>query len=323
MSFSFLMYSDRSGSNLLKNMIDSHHKICAPYTKQLINPIARNLYRYRDLQNEENWEELLKDINRLYNAKLSDWKTEMSLSKLKSLAPIGEIGTLIKKIYMEEAKNNGKEYVLIKESPMYEFIIFLTQNFKDAKFIYLVRDPRDMALSWKNSPSHFGGVIEGAKRWKKDQLGFLRDYSILYQQKKALKVYYERLLEDTEIELRRICEFLGVEFDIKMLEFYKNDTNKNHASKFKMWENTGNKVMKNNKEKYLKELTESEIRSIETICYPEMNVLGYTPVNSSSELLSEEDLNVLELNERKSVNNFNVKELSEINDVKRSIYTKF
>ena len=65
MSILFLICSERSGSNFITKLLNGHPNICGPATKHIINPVARNLFRYGDLSVESNWHELLQDIYEL------------------------------------------------------------------------------------------------------------------------------------------------------------------------------------------------------------------------------------------------------------------
>ncbi len=71
MKFSFLMCSERSGSNLITRMLDAHSGICGPATKHLINPVARNAFRYEPLERPGHWQALLDDIHHLLDADFS------------------------------------------------------------------------------------------------------------------------------------------------------------------------------------------------------------------------------------------------------------
>ena len=94
MSMFFLMCSERSGSNFIQKLLNGHNNICGPSTKHIINPVARNLFRYGDLTQKQNWDELLIDIHRLISISFSIWKKEFSLDDLHTLAPIGDIGVV-------------------------------------------------------------------------------------------------------------------------------------------------------------------------------------------------------------------------------------
>ncbi len=267
-------------------MVNAHSDVCGPSTKHIINPVVRNLFRYKDLSKEHNWVELLTDIERLINVNFSIWKTHIDMARLKRLAPQGDIVSLLENLFMEEAKANGKKHVFIKENHLYEFLSFLLINFPNAKYIYQVRDPRDMALSWKKSKIHKGGVIAGARQWKKDQINFLKDFTALQAINKGLLIKYEDLISNSEKELRRVCQFSGLKFDNNMLNYHHDDLTKVNANNNDAWSNLSKGIINNNKEKFKEELNKEEIQCIEKICYREMRVLNYTPLYSEEELES-------------------------------------
>jgi len=273
--FCFLMCSERSGSNFITKLMNGHSRICGPSTKHLFNPVARNLFRYEPLNNKSNWNELLKDIYRLLSIDFSVWKISFSIEELEKLAPVGDIETLLRNIFLKEAEANGKDFVFVKENQVYEFMNFLIMNFPDAKYVYEVRDPRDMALSWKKNPAHHGGVVKAAKRWKYDQQNYLKWHYELKKNNQSYLIRYENLIESPEMYLKEISTFLGFDYEPKMLEFYKDSLTRENASKQPAWENLSKSILNNNKNKYIKELSEIEIRLIEAICWHEMAYFGY------------------------------------------------
>ena len=92
----------------------------------------------------------------------------------------------------------------------------------EARFIHVIRDGRDVALSrWKRTlgdkePAPASQVAEGWER------------RIRRAQRQGRKVYhylelrYEDLVTDTEPNLRRIAEFLELEWDPAMLTYYEH-----------------------------------------------------------------------------------------------------
>jgi len=284
MSMFFLMCSERSGSNFIQKLLNGHNNICGPSTKHIINPVARNLFRYGDLTQKQNWDALLIDIHRLISISFSIWKKEFSLDDLQALAPIGDIESLIRNIFMEEARANGKQHVFIKENQVYEFLPFLLLNFPESKYVYQTRDPRDMALSWKKNPDHPGGVVKAAKQWQKDQQNTLKNYTELAKKGKAYFIRYEELISDSDRYTAEIVQFFGLPYDSEIENFHKDELTQKNASMQKAWNNLSQGVIKDNKKKYLKELTEQEIKVIEKICYVEMQYLGYECEFSKDEL---------------------------------------
>lgn len=298
------MCSERSGSNFILKLLNAHSKICGPSTKHIINPVARNIFRYEPLTNSDNWHELINDIFNLLSSNFSEWKKEFNFQDIMKMAPVGDIGTLIKNIFMEEAIANGKNDVFIKENHLYEFLPFLLINFPKSKYIYQVRDPRDVALSWKKNPSHRGGIVKAAKQWKIDQQNFLKNYNELKKINKATIVKYEDLIENPKRELEKILRFLGHKYESSILNFNSDELTIKNANKQPAWNNLSKSILSDNKKKYIEELTDYEIKIIENICFYEMRYLGYK--NS----FSKKEIN--EISEQ-SIANYNEKEIKQLN----------
>jgi len=297
MSIFFLMCSERSGSNFITKLLNGHNNICGPSTKHIINPVARNLFRYGDISKQDNWDELLIDMHRLISVDFSIWKKSFTIDNLKALAPVGDIVSLIKNIFSEEAKANGKQHVFIKENHVYEFLPFLLLNFPEAKYIYMVRDPRDMALSWKKNTDHPGGVVKAAKQWQKDQQNTLKNYRELKNIGKAYLIKYEDLISDSDKYIKEIIDFLGLPYDENIKNFHQDELTQKNATMQKAWNNLSKEIIKNNKKKYLNELTQEEIQIIEKICYFEMIHLGYEPENIKDKLDIISDKKIEEFNQ--------------------------
>lgn len=298
MSIFFLMCSERSGSNFTTRMLNGHPNICGPSVKHIINPIYRNLFRYGDLNHQENWDELIIDIHRQINAHFSVWKHQFSVSDLQSLSRPGDVRTLIQNIFLEEARENGKQHVFIKENHVYEFLPYLFSHFPESKFIFQTRDPRDMALSWKKNSDHKGGVVRAATQWVEDQKQSLKNYCLLSQLGKAHFVSYEDLTTNSESEVSKILEFLGIPYDSDILNFHEDKMTILNAKMQKAWANTAKGVLKGNTLKYRAELSEEEVLIIEKICFFEMRHLGYQPEHSQVEVENVSESAVERLNAR-------------------------
>jgi len=271
----FLLSSERSGSNFITKLMNGHSNICGPSPKHIINPVARNIFRYGKLEQKENWETLINDILNLLNVEFTVWKKQFTMDELLHLAVRGDIKSLISNIFYEEARENGKQHLFIKENHVYEFLPFLLNSFPESKYVYLVRDPRDMALSWKKNPSHPGGVVQAAKQWKKDQQQYLMINNFLSKAGSSYLVTYENLTSEVEKETKLILDFLGLPFDENIVNFHEDELTRKNAQRHIAWDNLSKAVISNNSKKYLYDLSVDEIKSIEKICYHEMNILGY------------------------------------------------
>ncbi len=92
----------------------------------------------------------------------------------------------------------------------------------EAKFIHLVRDGRDVAMSIV--PTGWAGNMWHAIRAWVDAEALWERMSHKLPRERQLNVKYEMLARDPEYELRRITDFLGVPFDQAMLRFNQDGT---------------------------------------------------------------------------------------------------
>ena len=299
MDFNFLMCSERSGSNLVTRMLNGHREICGPATKHILNPLARNLFRYGDLTDARNWTTLVADVHGLLSANFSLWKTAWSLEQLERLAPPGDVAGLIRGIYESEANAHDKKSLFVKENQIYNFMGFIGHYFPEALFVYQVRDPRDMALSWKRNPSHRGGVIAAAEQWKKDQQMSLMNFDLLKREGRIHLLKYEDLISDPARKAAQLVNFLGHEDDPDLLNFHKDAITIANARHNGAWDNLQRGVITNNSNKFSSGLSSEEIVAVETICFYEMLVLGYesTVVESAADMAPTELIDTMRLAE--------------------------
>ena len=302
-SIFFLMCSERSGSNFITKLMNGHSKVCGPSTKHILNPVARNLFRYEPITDVENWKELVKDIYNLISVSFSVWKRNYTINDLFMMADPGDIAGLLEKIYTSEAKANGKKNVFIKENHVYEFLTFLLYNFPDAKYVYQVRDPRDMALSWKKDPNHPGGVIKAARQWKLDQQNTLKNHNVLVKMDKSILIKYEHLTKSPDKILPILLKFLGLEYEESILQFNNDQLTLENSKREAAWNNLSKGIITNNSNKYKNELSYDEIKAIEKICFPEMFYFDYKPEFSEIELQEFQETKILEIEKGENESN--------------------
>jgi hypothetical protein len=88
----------------------------------------------------------------------------------------------------------------------------------EARFIHLIRDGRDVALSVLGMNWGPSTVPEAAFRWKKR---ILRAREQAPRIGHYVEIRYEDLVRDTEATLRRVCEFTDLPYDEAMLRYHE------------------------------------------------------------------------------------------------------
>jgi len=100
----------------------------------------------------------------------------------------------------------------------------------DAKYIYLLRDGRDVASSVKKIGFE-GNHYESAKWWLRAEVEWEEAKKNLSKDN-WIEIKYEQLTENPVQQLKRICAFVGVPYDDKVLDFSKDSSYKGPDSAY-------------------------------------------------------------------------------------------
>ena len=211
MHFDFLLCSERSGSNLITKILNAHPGICGPFPSHVFRYFSTNLWRYGDLRKDANWEVFLEDICYYMANIFATWKSRVSLDELKTSVDQRSLASVGRVFYEAEAAADGKSRVFVKENHTWSFIAYLLAHFPESKFVWMVRDPRDMALTWRDLAR--GGVRTATETWLSDQRGSLKVYTWLRELGRIHRVRFEDLVRKPEETTRGICAFLGAVYN--------------------------------------------------------------------------------------------------------------
>jgi hypothetical protein len=94
----------------------------------------------------------------------------------------------------------------------------LARMFPEARFVHLIRDGRNVALSYLERPWGPSTVGEAALYWR-SRVSRGRTAGEALGSGRYLEARYETLVTDPETEVRRICSFLDLDFAPEMLEY--------------------------------------------------------------------------------------------------------
>lgn len=277
--FTFLLCSERSGSNLITRIFDSHSKVCGPPPTHFVRQIFFNRTRYGNINDDANWASMTDDVACLINSAMVPWKTSWTGAQLREMCASRRLTDLVKTTFLAEAEAAKKVHVFIKENEMHHLAPLILSGFSDANVLFFVRDPRDMVLSHMATPSRKGDIFSGAKIWQNDQRLSIRLYHAMIEAGtwNPLVLRYEDLLQNPESQLQRVCTSLGLGYESQMLDFGESATNQALAGATTAWENLSKPLMSGNHKKYRHALHEDQIRYIESVCWDEMQALGYQP----------------------------------------------
>ena len=212
----FVLGVRRSGTTLLRVMLDRHPQLAVPDESYFIPQLAD---RHRGPIEVDDF---VDDLMRLPT--LREWDVDVDAVRPK-LRPGQPPGEAIGAVYQVYAEARGKERWGDK-TPMYmQRLPLLERLFPTALYVHLVRDGRDCALSFLQMPE---GIVTRSWAHPRDAAAFACQWraEVVAAHKlgervgpRLLEVRYERLVAEPEDSVRTICRHVGLPYDAGMLDY--------------------------------------------------------------------------------------------------------
>ena len=266
----FIFGCPRSGTSLLSRMLGAHPNLAIPDESHLYNNIYPLVARYGDLTMEPVRARLISEI--LKTEHIKTWTPALSVSDTLSRLETHDFHGIVDGLLRSWAATVGKAR-WGEKTPQHTLCWrTILSGFSNAQVIHLVRDGRDVMLSYRSAffgPKH---VYPLALRWR-EYLTAADEASAAVGDGRFLQVRYEDLVTTPERELRRICAFLGEEFTSKTLDFYRErrplPQDRRNA------EGLLQPVMSNNTGKWRVSMTPRELRIFEALAGDWLERHGY------------------------------------------------
>jgi hypothetical protein len=211
----FVVGVNRSGTTLLRMMLDAHPLLTIPPETHFIPEVIRRA------NHENTRRRLIRSITK--HPRWGDFGLDEDefRARAKQVRPLTAAGA-IRCFYELYAEQQGKPRWGDKTPRYMRAMPRISRALPEARFIHLIRDGRDVALSQRERVIDDEDVTMGAmaERWQR-RIAAAREGADEVKPGIYLEVRYEDLVGDTEATLRRICEFIGLEFDAAMLDYHR------------------------------------------------------------------------------------------------------
>jgi len=270
--------TQRSGSNLLRLMLHAHSQIHAPHPPHLLKhfmPLARY---YEPTGDPANFRQLVDDMVTVVELNPVPWEPLPDRDEVAELAPARSVVGVNDAIYTSAARRAGKPCWCCKSLGNFAYAEeMLALRGDRLRLIYLVRDGRDVALSFQRAIVGEKHVYSIARQWHADQQACLRLRAQLPPHQ-LCTVHYEELIAQPERVLAELCEFVGVAMEPQMLAFHDLPEARRTASSSSLWQNVAAPVIRNNAQKFRTQMPPEEIAIFERVAGPSLDALGYERV---------------------------------------------
>ena len=276
--------TQRSGSNLLRLMLDAHEIISAPHPPHLLKTFYPLLSYYGDLHQVEKRAVFVHDMCNWVDANPVPWGG-LRLNRDKIIESSTTVIDIFSQIYEARMHHDGAGIWCCKSTFNIKYVDDLESEIRPF-YIYLYRDGRDVTASFKKAivgPKH---TYHLAKKWSEEQKA-ARSFLDTIPENRYITLAYEDILDRPEACIRELCQKLDIIYKPEMLQFYTSNESRRTADSGEMWKNVLKPIMKNNTGKFQTELLVDDIALFERVAGLELDKLGYQ--RTFKELVSCED----------------------------------
>jgi hypothetical protein len=230
----FIIGRGRSGSTLLRSILDAHPQLKIPLESRFVQ------FLYYKYYNRKKWsaDEVSAIIDELENGfETITFEREEFLADIRNQGITFTLPEICKLVYLHSRSEFPKKDIKCfgDKNPRYSFFVpQLIKLFPEARFIHLVRDYRDNIAAVKRGHKKIkesGNLYFSVSRWQ------LYNKVIAKNQQKYperfLTLRYEDIVINPGEEIRKLCQFLSIDFLPEMLDYHQKLGNYFKDEKFK------------------------------------------------------------------------------------------
>jgi hypothetical protein len=209
----FIVGVGRSGTTLLRLMLDAHPELTIPPETHFVPELIETCRKRR-----VSADRLLEIV--VSQRQWADFglEAEELRRRFAAVEPL-EAGEALRAFYRLYAERAGKSRWGDKTPIYVERMREIEAALPEARFVHLIRDGRDVALSRiRRALGEPPPARRVAKAWRQRIAGARRQARRL---RHYMEVRYEDLVLEAEPTLRRICEFIELPWEPAMLDYHE------------------------------------------------------------------------------------------------------
>ena len=196
-------------------MLDAHPQMAVPPESHFLVTMGRWRRRYKG-GDRFDVDRFVRDLANQYGFRRWDLDPESVRNRLADTCP-RSYPEAMRDVFALYADQAGKSRYAEKTPTNVVHMPFLARTFPEARFIHLIRDGRDVALSYLDADFGVESLGEAAIYWRRFVRKGRRDGQRLGSRYREIR--YEDLVADPEASLRSLCAFIEIPYHPAMLQY--------------------------------------------------------------------------------------------------------
>jgi hypothetical protein len=266
----FVVGCARSGTTMLRAMLDAHPELAIPPESHFITAMWQVRRRYGH-PGPVNAEHMAADIVGTY--RFGEWGIPAAavIDRVRALVRPG-FADVLDGVFRAYADEHGKHRWGDK-TPNYSLDVgLLAELFPAARFVHLVRDGRNVALSLLQVPWWPNTLVEAAQVWS-HWTAEARAAGRSLGSDRYLEVRYEDLVADSTLELTKICGFLGLTYRDEMLSYPTRGAGNGTPA----YHRNAQRAPVTGLRDWSRDMSKQDLALFEAIAGPQIRAMGYDP----------------------------------------------
>lgn len=265
--------TERSGSNLLRLVLNSHPRIAVPHPPHLMRYLAPVAHLYGDLIDEDNRRRLVRDANLLLERHIAPWPHRIDPELAVTRATPTLFG-VVAEFYEQFREAEGKARWGCKSTFMVDHVAEVLAEYPAARFVWLVRDPRDVAASARRAVfGHCHPYLTG-QLWARQQATAAAALAE-HGPGTVRLLRYEDLVRRPAEEITELCGWLGETPVPDMFAHDRTPQARALAGLSESWRNASRPVSADSVGNWRRHLDPAETAQVELVTGSMMAELGY------------------------------------------------
>lgn len=261
----FLFGFARSGTTLLTMMMDSHPALCVPLS------VTGLWYRSIAEANSSDIPALVDQL--LSHERIALWNSTLDRDAIIQAIRPGHVEDVISAFNAAKAVADGKPRWAYMDIANLYHLPQLAQWFPTARFVHIVRDCRDVALSHQDYAFSEGNYLEIAEQWQEATLAAEDVGATLGQ--RYLVITFEDLVTDPARTLTRICGHIDLTFDDAMLHYAERVDGKIPKYRRGLWPDIDKSPQASNAGRWRTDMSQPARLTVERAASKALSHFGY------------------------------------------------